>query len=127
MEGINLALAGQADGHCWRGFEAGRWRRAIDVRDFIVRNLTPYEGDESFLVGPSPRTQAVWAKLQPYFEEEQKKGVLDVDAATPSTMLAHRAGLDRPRERSHRRPADRQALQARDLPGRRAAHGRGRA
>ena len=44
---------------CWRGFEGGHWQRAIDVRDFIVRNLTPYEGDESFLVGPSPRTQAV--------------------------------------------------------------------
>jgi formate C-acetyltransferase len=99
MEGINLALAGKADAHCWRGFEAGRWCNAIDVRDFIVRNVTPYGGDQSFLVGPSPRTQAVRAKLQPYFEEEQKKGVLDVDAATPSSMLAHAPGyIDRENE-----------------------------
>ena len=84
---------------CWRGFEGGHWQRAIDVRDFIVRNLTPYEGDESFLVGPSPRTQAVWAKLQPFFQEEQRKGVLDVDASKPSTMLAHAPGwIDRDNE-----------------------------
>src|SRR3954452_16900760 len=84
---------------CWRGFEGGHWQRAIDVRDFIVRNLTPYEGDESFLVGPSPRTQAVWAKLQPFFQEEQRKGVLDVDASKPSTLLAHAPGwIDRDNE-----------------------------
>ena len=38
--------------HCWRDFKAGDWCRAIDVRDFIVRNVTPYDGDETFLVGP---------------------------------------------------------------------------
>jgi formate C-acetyltransferase len=58
---------------------------AIDVRDFIVCNVISFDGDESFLVGPSARTQAVWAKLLPLFREEQRKGVLDVDAATPST------------------------------------------
>ncbi len=49
--------------------------------------------------GPSTRTKAVWDKLQPYFQEERKKGVLDVDAATPSTMLAHAPGwIDRDNE-----------------------------
>ena len=60
---------------------------AIAVRDFIVRNVSPYVGDETFLVGSSRRTNAVWEKLQPYFQEEQKKGVPAVDAKTPSTLL----------------------------------------
>ena len=78
--------------HAWRDFAPGRWESAIDVRDFIQRNVTPYRGDESFLVGPSVRTQAVWDKLRPYFEEERRRGVLDVDAATPSTVIAHAPG-----------------------------------
>ncbi len=57
----------------WRDFKSGDWRRAIDVRDFIAHNVTPYLGDEGFLTGSTPRTQAVWAKLQPYFEAERKK------------------------------------------------------
>jgi formate C-acetyltransferase len=84
---------------CWREFKYGDWCDSIDVRDFIVRNVTPYTGDETFLVGSSSRTKAVWAKLQPYFEEERKKGVLAVDAKTPSTVLAHKAGyIDRDNE-----------------------------
>ena len=62
------------------------------MRDFIVRNATPYTGDEKFLAAPSARTKAVWDKLQPYFQEEQKKGVLAADAKTPSTLLAHKPG-----------------------------------
>ena len=77
---------------CWRGFKPGSWRSTVDVRDFIVSNVTPYSGDEKFLAGPTARTKAVWAKLQPYFKEEQKKGVLAVDAKTPSTLLAHKPG-----------------------------------
>ena len=76
----------------WRDFAPGRWESAIDVRDFIQRNVAPYQGDESFLAGPSVRTRAVWEKLQPYFEEERHRGVLDVDAATPSTVIAHAPG-----------------------------------
>jgi formate C-acetyltransferase len=78
--------------HCWRGFQPGAWTTSIDVRDFIARNATPYSGDEKFLAGPSKRTKAAWEKLRPYFQDEQKKGVLAVDAHTPSTMLAHKAG-----------------------------------
>lgn len=91
-----LALGGA---QAWRAFAAGRWQDAIDVRDFIVRNVTPYEGDDKFLVGPSTKTKAVWEKLQPYFAEERKKGVLDVDAQHPSTLLAHPPGwIDRDNE-----------------------------
>ena len=81
------------------GFNPGHWNSAIDVRDFIVRNVTPYNGDESFLAAPSAKTTAVWEKLRPYFQQEQRKGVLDVDAATPSTVLAHAPGyIDRENE-----------------------------
>jgi formate C-acetyltransferase len=76
----------------WRNFIPGDWTRTIDVRDFIVRNFAEYKGDESFLVSATARTKAVWAKLQPHFKDEQKKGVLAVDASTPSTMLAHKPG-----------------------------------
>jgi len=82
----------QKDENCWRGFQPGPWTTSIDVRDFITRNARPYTGDEKFLAGPSKRTKAVWEKLRPYFQDEQKKGVLAVDAHTPSTMLAHKAG-----------------------------------
>ena len=99
MEGVSWNPANLRESKAWRGFEPGRWQAAIDVRDFIVRNVTSYHGDESFLVGPSARTTAVWNKLQPYFTEERRKGVLDVDAATPSTMLAHGPGyIDRDNE-----------------------------
>lgn len=93
-------LRKEADaGDCWKGFRPGDWLNAINVRDFIVRNVTPYTGSETFLVGPSARTKAVWAKLQPYFAEERKRGVLAVDAQTPSTLLAHKAGyIDRDNE-----------------------------
>jgi formate C-acetyltransferase len=84
---------------CWRGFKPGDWTTSINVRDFIVRNATPYSGDEKFLAGASKRTKAVWDKLQPYFQAERKKGVLAVDAKNPSTVLAHKAGyIDRENE-----------------------------
>jgi formate C-acetyltransferase len=86
-------------GDCWNGFQPGDWLNSINIRDFVVRNVTPYSGGEDFLAGASQRTKAVWAKLQPYFAEERKKGVLAVDAQTPSTLLAHKAGyIDRENE-----------------------------
>jgi formate C-acetyltransferase len=94
--GISHSSKGE---HCWRGFNSGNWRTRVDVRDFIINNVTSYSGDEKFLAGPSKRTKAVWAKLQPYFQQERKKGVLAVDARTPSTMLAHQPGyIDRENE-----------------------------
>ncbi|MGA7390551.1 MAG: formate C-acetyltransferase [Pseudolabrys sp.] len=99
MEGT-AALAKKAfDQDPWRSFNPGGWNAAIEVRNFIVQNVSPYAGDESFLVASTPRTKAVWAKLQPYFQDERKKGVLAVDAKTPSTLLAHKAGyIDRDNE-----------------------------
>src|SRR5262245_5920770 len=99
MEGTAAMSRTAKDERAWRDFNPGPWRNAIDVRDCIVRNATLYTGDETFLAGPTERAKAVWAKLQPFFREEQKKGVLAVDAKSPSTMLAHKPGyIDRDNE-----------------------------
>jgi len=75
----------------WRDFVGGSWLDRIDVRDFIQRNYTPYEGDECFLTGATARTQKLWEKLTPLFDEERKKGVLAV-SQVPSGILAHGPG-----------------------------------
>jgi formate C-acetyltransferase len=99
MEGTVGLSKSAKDERCWRDFKAGNWGNSIDVRDFINRNVTPYLGNESFLAAPSKRTKEVWAKLQPFFKEEQKKGVLAVDTKSPSTLLAHKPGyIDRENE-----------------------------
>ncbi|MFB9366068.1 hypothetical protein, partial [Kitasatospora albolonga] len=59
----------------WAGFKGGLWRDAIDVRDFIQQNYTPYLGDSSFLAGPTERTTAVWKAITDKFPEERAKGV----------------------------------------------------
>ena len=82
----------------WRGFTPGMWQRSVNVREFIQRNYTPYEGDQSFLQGPTPRTLGIWKTLQPLFAQEREKGILDVDQV-PSSILAHAPGyIDRDRE-----------------------------
>ncbi|MBF0686199.1 MAG: formate C-acetyltransferase [Cellulomonas sp.] len=76
----------------WEGFVTGPWTDHVDVRDFIQRNYTPYEGDASFLAGPTARTTGIWATLSEMFPEEREKGVYDVDATTPSTITSHAPG-----------------------------------
>jgi len=76
----------------WRTFSGDQWKRDIAVREFIVSNVTPYTEGPEFLVGPSKRTNAVWDKLRPYFLEEAKKGVLDADPNTPSSLTSHGPG-----------------------------------
>lgn len=85
--------------NAWRSFAGERWKTEVDVRDFIVANVRPYAGDESFLAPPTARTLAVWERLQPYFKEELAKGVLDVDTSTPASITSHGPGwIDRERE-----------------------------
>ena len=63
----------------WEGFVLGPWTEDIDVRDFIQRNYTPYEGDASFLAGPTDKTLRVWDTLeQKYLAEERRVRILDV-------------------------------------------------
>ena len=77
----------------WEGFDkSGEWTKEIDVRGFIQRNYTPYEGDESFLEGTTERTQKLWDEVLKLYEEEREKGVLDVDTKTPSSINAYDAG-----------------------------------
>jgi formate C-acetyltransferase len=81
-----------------RGFTPGMWQRHVNVREFIQRNYTPYEGNESFLQGPTPRTLGIWEKLQSLLSQEREKGVLDV-SQLPSGILAHAPGyIDKERE-----------------------------
>ena len=55
-------------------FKGSKWKEDIDVRDFIVSNYTPYDGDESFLVGPTENTSSLWAKLQELQKKERENG-----------------------------------------------------
>ena len=84
----------------WLGFKAGKWQEEINVRDFIQLNYTPYEGDESFLEGPTDRTKAVYAKFDALLREEQEKGgVLDIDTITVSSLTSYIPGyLDKENE-----------------------------
>ncbi|WP_423834437.1 formate C-acetyltransferase [Streptomyces manipurensis] len=80
----------------WRGFTGEEWQRHIDVRSFIQANYMPYEGDATFLAGPTERTRTVWKTVTALFPEERRKGVLDVDTAMPSTITSHAPGyIDR--------------------------------
>jgi formate C-acetyltransferase len=82
----------------WIGLAPGLWQSEINVRDFIQQNYEPYDGDESFLAGPTERTKGIWKKLTTLFVEERKKGVLDV-SQIPSSITAHAPGyIDRDNE-----------------------------
>ncbi len=63
----------------WNGFNGGKWEKEINVRDFIQKNYKLYEGDDSFLAGPTDKTKAVWGKCEELLLEEMKKGILDVE------------------------------------------------
>ena len=83
----------------WYDFEPGSWTTDVNVRSFIQHNYTPYEGDESFLVGPTARTQKLWEQVKELMLEEHKKGILDVETRKPSTINAFGAGyLDKENE-----------------------------
>jgi formate C-acetyltransferase len=82
----------------WKDFNPGFWQSEINVRDFIQQNYEPYEGDESFLAGPTSRTTKLWDKLNLLFVEERRKGVLDI-SPIPSSITAHAPGyIDRENE-----------------------------
>ena len=74
-------------------FVSGKWNNEINVRDFIQRNYTPYEGDSSFLEGPTDATKKLWKECLELFDAERKKGgVLDMDTKIVSTITSHDAG-----------------------------------
>ena len=77
----------------WASFKGGVWEKEINVRDFIQKNYTPYEGNEEFLSGPTKATNDLWAQVMKLTEEEHKKGgVLDMDTHIISTITSHGPG-----------------------------------
>ena len=85
----------------WQGFVGGNWEHEIDVRDFIQKNYTPYDGDESFLAGPTENTTKLWDEVLDLFQKEREAGgVLDMDTDLVSTIVSHPAGyIDQPLEK----------------------------
>ena len=78
----------------WNGFNEGRWSSSsVSVRDFIRKNYTPYDGDESFLAGPTEATKKLWDKVMELSRQEREAGgVLDMDTKIISTITSHDAG-----------------------------------
>ena len=77
----------------WNGFKDGDWTNTIDVREFIQKNYTPYEGDDSFLAGVTPKTEKLWnIVLDLKKKEKANGGVLDIDTKTISTITSHKPG-----------------------------------
>ena len=71
----------------WQGFKGKKWQEEIDVRDFIQQNYTLYEGDDSFLAGPTQATKDLWAQVMDLNKQEREAGgVLDTDSSIVSTM-----------------------------------------
>ena len=77
----------------WNDFKSGDWQNEIDVRNFIINNYTPYEGDSSFLSGPTNKTKELWNQvIELYKKEKENNGVLDIDSKTISSIAAYDAG-----------------------------------
>ncbi|HYH21786.1 MAG TPA: formate C-acetyltransferase [Azospirillum sp.] len=97
-EHVVAALARTPAADPWRGFTGGTWRREVNVRDFIVKNARPYEGDASFLAGATGKTKALWNTVKELLKQERaaKGGVLDADTEVFSSIVAHAPGyIDR--------------------------------
>ncbi len=73
-------------------FVPGKWQKEVQVRDFIQKNYTVYEGDHSFLAPATTRTKEMWAQVQDLSQQERKRGIPDIDTAVPSTITSHRPG-----------------------------------
>ncbi len=84
----------------WEGFVPGKWQKEVEVRDFIQRNYTPYEGDDTFLAAPTQNTKDLWAMVMDLTKKEREAGgVLDMDTKVVSTLTSHGAGyLDKDKE-----------------------------
>ena len=84
----------------WRDFSGGVWEREINVRDFIQKNYTPYDGDDTFLAGPTQATKDLWAQVMDLTAKEREAGgVLDMDTKIVSTITSHGPGyLDKEKE-----------------------------
>lgn len=83
----------QTTHNAWEGFKTGLWTRHVDVREFIQLNFTGYQGDDSFLAGPTEATTKLWDQVMVLSKEERERGgIWDMDTKVPSTILSHDAG-----------------------------------
>lgn len=77
----------------WNGFVDGKWQKEIDVRDFIIKNVTSYSGDESFLAGATQATRLLWDQVMDLSQKERENGgVLDMDTEIVSSIISHQPG-----------------------------------
>lgn len=75
-----------------KAFEINRWQDQIDVRDFLYTNITPYDGDDSFLEGATPATKSLWKSCEKLLKVERDKGIYDIDVKTIPTVTSHKPG-----------------------------------
>jgi formate C-acetyltransferase len=76
----------------WKGFSTGKWTLEINVWNFILKNFTPYTGDDTFLSGPTERTKILWDQIADLMQEERVKGILDVETEVISSITSHAPG-----------------------------------
>ncbi|RAQ39234.1 formate acetyltransferase, partial [Arthrospira sp. O9.13F] len=80
----------------WKGFKQGKWTKEVNVRDFIQKNYSLYEGDSGFLANATERTNNLWDQVKELMAEERKQGILDAETKIPSGITAYGAGyIDR--------------------------------
>ncbi len=83
----------------WKGFNEGAWTESINVADFIKRNYTFYDGDASFLCGPTKRTSSIMEKVNALLKEETEKGVVGIDTERETSILSYGPGyIDKDKE-----------------------------
>jgi formate C-acetyltransferase len=76
----------------WKGFVLGQWTTEVNVRDFIQKNYTPYEGNDDFLVQPTENTKILWEKVKVLMAQEREQGILELETKTPSSITSHAPG-----------------------------------
>ncbi|WP_269509937.1 pyruvate formate lyase family protein [Corynebacterium faecium] len=90
---MTVSTEPQTENRAWEGFTPGPWKERIDVRDFIQRNYTPFDGDASFLEGATEKTLRLWDYLDKnYLAVERERRVYDVDTETPADIDAFKPG-----------------------------------
>ncbi len=92
MQSVLERVKGDVQPAPWRGFSSGEWQEEVNVRDFIQKNYSPYEGDGRFLAGPTEASRELWALISQLIKEERERGILDADTDVISSVVSHEPG-----------------------------------
>ena len=93
MEGLSMEQVLTKVKDAWRGFAGGDWQKEVNTRDFIMKNITPYTGNDEFLEGPTEATKELWKQVMDLTKQEREAGgVLDLDSTIVSTITSHGPG-----------------------------------